>query len=50
MHTVLHSAAVIVPRCVILTVCPPAARYIQNNAALTSPEAGLFDGLTVGTL
>ena len=43
----MHSAAAIVLGCVILTLCPPAARYIQNNAALTTLEVGVFDGLTV---
>ena len=50
MHTGLYSAAVIVPGCVILTLCPPAARFIKDNAAPTTLEAGLFDGLTVSTL
>ena len=43
----MHNAAAIVPGCVILTLCPLAARYIQNNAALTTLEVGVFDGLTV---
>ena len=50
MHTGLHGAAAIVLGCVILTLCPPAARRIENNAALTTLEVGVFDGLTVSDL
>ena len=50
MHTELRSAAAIVLGCVILTLCPPAARDIRNNAALTTLEAGVFDGLTVSNM
>ena len=50
MHTGLRSAAAIVLGCVILTLCPLAARNIENNAALTTLEVGVFDGLTVRDL
>ena len=46
----MHSAATTVLGCVILTLCPPAARYIEYNAALTTLEVGVFDGLTVSQL
>ena len=50
VHTRVHTAPAIVSGFAALTLRPPAARYIQNNAALTTLEAGLFDGLTVGDL
>ena len=50
MNTGLHSAAAIVLGCVILIRFPPAASYIENNAALATLEVGVFDGLTVRSL
>ena len=50
MHTTVHGAPAIVSGCVALTLRLPDGRSIQNNAALTTLEAGLFDGLTVTTV
>jgi len=47
VHTRLHNAPAIVPGCTTLTLRPPGARFIRDNAALTTLEVGVFDGLTV---
>ena len=47
MHTTVHTALASVLGCAALTLRPPAARHIDDNAALTTLEVGLFGGATV---
>ena len=47
VHTRVHNAPALVPERASLTMRPPAASVIADNAALTTLEVGLFDVLTV---